>query len=73
MSSNQEMLTWTYQRVHKFDTETFPALPGSVWAVKIRRDSTDISALQELADCKTLGLENRELLKQIIAKLNEGA
>lgn len=68
MATNQEMLTWTYQKV----TEMLPLVKG-FWATPIKRGESSVSALQELADCKTLALENRELLNKIIAKQNEGA
>lgn len=71
MATNQEMLTWTYQKVTKLVDEILPALPASVWAVTIRRGGQNVTALQELANVNTSLAEAHKKLDAIIAKLEE--
>lgn len=73
MATNQEMLTWTYQKVTSIIDTILPALPGKVWAVTIRRGGQNVSALQELANANTSLEEVHKKLDAIIAKQNEGA
>lgn len=46
-------------------------LPKDVWAQTVRRGGGKVSALQELADCKTLGLENQKAIAAAHEKLDD--
>ena len=72
MATNREMHSQTYLNVHNL-VGAVEELPSEIWNVNVRRNGKTVSALQELADAKTLALENKagiaaltELLKQVI-------
>lgn len=70
MASNQEMHSQTYINVHNLLTKLVPGIPSKVWDVPVRRGGKNVSALQELADAKTVGYENRDSITALDKKLD---
>lgn len=62
------------QRRASVDRETLENLPAAaaaaVWATVVRRAGGTVSALQELADAKTLGLENKAAIADLTEKVD---
>ena len=71
MATNQEMHSQTYINVHNILTKLLPALPGKVWDTPVRRGGKNVSALQELADAKTVGYQNADTLDAVNQKLDQ--
>lgn len=79
MPTNEEMLHDIHAHAQYLDLPT-SKIADRVIHAKVRRDGGEISLIQEIADSKTLGQQNKAALAEahkkldaILAKLNEGA
>lgn len=57
MATNQEMHSATYVAVATKLDGKISDIPNKVWNTKVTRDGQQISAIQELADAKSLALK----------------
>lgn len=75
MATNQEMHSQTYVSVAKNLNAPVSEIPAEVWGVEVKRGGQLVSALQELADTKTLALKNAAslaALTELVSQLAAG-
>lgn len=54
-------------RITKYVDSPISAVPTKTWATAVKRGGGRVSALQELADAKSLGLQNKEAIAKIVS------
>jgi len=58
-----------YDRLRKYLDSPISAVPKKTWGITILRGGKNVSALQELADAKTLIIKQQATIDALIAKL----
>ena len=71
-AEEQEVLT-AARRTNRYVDAPIGAVPRKVWGISIRRGGKNISALQELADAKTLIIKQQATIDSLAAKVNSQA
>lgn len=70
MALTDKQQTDLYNRIIRYIDAPVSAVPKKVWGITVRRGGKNISALQELADAKTLIIQQQATIAALTAKVN---